>query len=177
MVGAIDAKDSFTAGHSERVASLAGELASKMGLSPKEIEEVHIAGILHDVGKIAIPDVILNKSERLTDDEMFVMRSHPLVGAVLMEPISLPEEIMRGILEHHERPDGKGYPNGTSGEDRSLTGQILKVADVFDALTSRRQYKEPWTAQKAYEVLLAGRGTEFDEVIVDALTKSPFKEH
>lgn len=176
MVGAIDAKDALTAGHSERVARLGRQLATKMGLPPHVVEDVYIAGILHDVGKIGIPDAVLNKPGRLSYDEMHIMSGHPLIGAVLMEPIGLPESVLMGILEHHERPDGMGYPNRIKGEEGNLVGKILKVVDVFDALTSKRQYKEPWSEREAYQFLEKGSGTEFDLSIVQTLLDQPFEE-
>ena len=176
IMRAVDAKDPFTAGHSERVAQLSRELAERMGLPKAEIEDIYLSGLLHDVGKLGIPDAVLCKPGRLTDEEMDVMRGHPTLGEGLLGEITLPEMVMKGIVEHHERLDGKGYPHGLPAESLSLTGRILKVADVYDALVSKRQYKDPFPLEKAYGILSSGMGTEFDADIVAMVLEKPFSE-
>ena len=176
IMGAIDAKDPTTAGHSERVAVLGRTLAEKLGVSPREVEEVYLGGLLHDVGKIGIPEHILNKPGRLTDDEMAVMRRHPGLGAELMRQIKLPDIVIQGIVEHHERPDGRGYPHGVAGDALSRAGQILKVADVYDALSSKRQYKEPMSADVVYRILTEGSGSDFAPDIIALLLANPFTD-
>jgi putative nucleotidyltransferase with HDIG domain len=162
IMGAVDAKDPTTAGHSERVAELSRELAKKKGQSAEEVEEIYLGGLLHDVGKIGIPDNILNKPGRLTGEEMAIMRRHPLIGADLMRQINLPETVIRAIAEHHERLDGQGYPLKMPSDSISLAGRILHIADVYDALMSRRQYKDAMSKEETYRVLKAGVGNEFD---------------
>lgn len=176
IMRAVDAKDPTTAGHSERVAMLARELAKKMGLSPPEVDDIYLGGLLHDVGKIGIPDNILNFPGRLSDEDMEVMRKHPRLGAEMMGSIKLPESVLRGILEHHERLDGAGYPHGHRDERLSVAGKILKVADVFDALRSKRQYKEPMCAEKVYAILSQGAGTEFDAAAIARIMEEPFTD-
>jgi putative nucleotidyltransferase with HDIG domain len=174
IMGAVDAKDPTTAGHSTRVAELSRELAQNMGLSPAEIEDIYIGGLLHDVGKLGIPDVILNKPGKLDDDEFMIMRKHPTIGTDIMRSIKLPEGVYRAISEHHERLDGLGYPMKLTADKISLHGKILKIADVFDALASRRQYKDPFPLDKVYKILKDGCGTEFDETLVNLVLAKPF---
>ncbi|MDR1085408.1 MAG: CHASE2 domain-containing protein [Deltaproteobacteria bacterium] len=165
IIGAVDAKDPTTAGHSKRVAELSRELGRAVGLSEKELDDIHLGGLLHDVGKIGIPDFILNKPGKLDDSEMAIMQSHPGIGEELMSRIKLPETIMKAIVEHHERLDGLGYPKGLRDSQLSLAGRILKIADVYDALASKRQYKDIMSLEKIKNILLSGIGTEFDEKV------------
>ncbi len=167
MSGAIDAKDPVTSGHSERVAELGKQIAKWLGWPPAAIEEIYFAGILHDVGKIGVPDNVLNKPGKLEDNEFIIMQSHPAKGAEIMRPVEIPEVVLRGIAEHHERLDGKGYPHGLPAEEISQAARILKIADVYDALVSKRQYKEPWPAAKACDLIYSQRGTEFDSHIAE----------
>jgi putative nucleotidyltransferase with HDIG domain len=175
IMGAVDAKEPFTAGHSNRVAELAKELAQKAGLPVEDVENVYLGGLLHDVGKLGIPEGILNKPGKLDEVEMVVMRSHPVIGSELMSQIRLPDIVMRSIYEHHERLDGAGYPNKLKSDQLSLAGKILKIADVFDALISRRQYKEAIPETEVYKILRAGVGTEFDEELINLIIQDPFK--
>jgi putative nucleotidyltransferase with HDIG domain len=175
IMGAVDAKDPTTAGHSSRVAELAKELALKVGLSQADIENIYLGGLLHDVGKLGIPDNILNKPGKLSDEEMDVMRRHPSIGSEIMKEIKLPEQVMRAINEHHERLDGQGYPNRLKGESISLVGRILRIADVFDALISKRQYKEGMPANEVYKLLKEGSQGEFDEGLVNLILNQPFE--
>ncbi|MDR2340308.1 MAG: CHASE2 domain-containing protein [Deltaproteobacteria bacterium] len=175
IMGAVDAKDTTTAGHSNRVAEISKEIAQKMGLSPAETEDIYLGGLLHDVGKLGIPDTILNKPGRLDEAETEIMRRHPAIGADIMKPIKLPDAVFRAISEHHERLDGLGYPKQLTAESISLHGKILKIADVFDALASRRQYKDPFPLSLVYNILKEGRGTEFDAAIVNLILVSPLE--
>jgi putative nucleotidyltransferase with HDIG domain len=163
IIGAVDAKDPTTAGHSRRVANLSRELAQAVGLPEKELDDIHLGGLLHDVGKIGIPDYILNKPGKLEPHEMAIMQNHPGIGEELMSKIKLPDIIMKAIVEHHERLDGLGYPKGLKDSQLSLAGRILKIADVYDALSSKRQYKEQMSDESVREILLAGVGADFDE--------------
>lgn len=176
IMGAVDAKDPTTAGHSERVAVLARRLAERLGLPRREVDEIYLSGLLHDVGKIGIPDKILNSPGRLTDEEMEVMRRHPSLGSELMSRIKLPDAVLQGIVEHHERMDGLGYPLGKEGDVVSLAGRILKVADVFDALSSKRQYKEALKQDVVLQILNAGSGSEFDPELVRLVRAGLFSD-
>jgi putative nucleotidyltransferase with HDIG domain len=175
IMGAVDAKDPTTAGHSTRVAELAKELAQKLGMDPVDIENIYLGGLLHDVGKLGIPDQILNKPGHLTDVEMDIMRRHPSIGSDIMKEIKLPDQVMRAINEHHERLDGQGYPNRLKGDSISLVGRILRIADVFDALISKRQYKEGMPTKEVYRLLKDGSQTEFDAKLVDLILNKPFE--
>ena len=169
IMSAVDAKDPTTAGHSERVAGLARELAEKLGLPPEEVDDIYLSWLLHDVGKIGIPDHILNKPGRLTEEEMAAMRRHPSLGAEMMRKINLSETVIRGIIEHHERLDGRGYPHGLAENSVSRVGRILKIVDVYDALISRRQYKEALGPEEVYKILKEGAGSDFDEELTALL--------
>lgn len=167
LVSAIDAKDPITAGHSERVAEISVLIAKKKGLGRKEVDDVHFAGLIHDIGKIGVRDSVLNKPGKLTSEEFEEMKAHPQKGMAIMEQAGLPSSILSGISDHHERLDGKGYPSGKTSDDLSLFAQIIKIADVYDALVSKRQYKESWPIEKVCDTLYSGRGTEFDAELID----------
>lgn len=167
MVSAIDAKDAVTAGHSQRVSELAEALAQAMGLHKKRVREIKLAGLIHDVGKIGVPEHVLIKPGKFTDEEFALIKKHSQQGYTIMEKAPISEEMRLGILEHHERLDGKGYPHGKTAENLSLAGRIIKVADVYDALVSERQYKPAWPKEKACTILIEGKGTEFDPEVVD----------
>lgn len=166
MSAAIDSKDPITSGHSQRVSDFAVQIAEWMGLEKKKVEQIRLAGIIHDIGKIGVPDSVLNKPGRLTEEEFDQMRKHPGKGQEIMRNIALPTEILDGIEQHHERLDGKGYPRGLSDREIGLTARVLKIADVYDALSSERQYKKAWPAEKVCDALYEGMGTEFDAEIV-----------
>ncbi|MDR1622729.1 MAG: CHASE2 domain-containing protein [Synergistaceae bacterium] len=168
---AVEAKDPTTSEHSRRVANLSKQLAQWMNLTPQEIEDVYFSAIIHDIGKLGISDSILKKPSMLTKEEVAEMQRHPSIGEDIMRPVDLPEYIVSGIAQHHERHDGKGYPSGIKGDRMTTAGKIIKVADVFDALANRRQYKEAWTPQQVRGFLLERRGTEFDPRIVDIFLK------
>lgn len=171
MVGAIDAKDPITAGHSQRVASIAVKIGEKLGLSKKELEELQLAGIIHDIGKIGIEDRVLNKAGVFTAQEFSLMKEHPKKGAHIMKPAHLSENIIDGILNHHERLDGKGYPSGLKESKLGLFAKIIKIADVYDALVSDRQYKKAWSVEKACDTLYRGMDSEFDRSTVEVFLK------
>lgn len=169
MMSAIDAKDPVTSGHSRRVAKMSKDLAEWMGLNKDMVRQVEISGMIHDLGKIGIPDDILAKPAPLSDNEFAIMKEHPLKGGAIISAIKPPDEMLDGILYHHERLDGKGYPYGLTEKDIPVTARIIKVADVYDALTSERKYKKAWSIENTLDFLYTGRGTEFDENIVDLL--------
>ena len=169
IVAAVDAKDPDTGGHSERVAALASRLGREMDLPDEEIEALAIGALLHDVGKIGIPDSVLQKPDRLTEEEYTVIRSHPLRSREILEAVPLRETSFRAMAEHHEKLDGSGYPDGLAGDAISLSGRILAVADTFDALLSRRVYKEGWPLEKVLAFFRDERDKTFDGAVIDAL--------
>jgi len=172
VAGAIDAKDPYTEGHSQRVSDFAVAIAEEMGLSQEQIYHIRIGGILHDVGKIGVPDAILKKPGHLTDEEMAEMRQHPTKGYEILQQEELRwllREELPALLQHHERLDGRGYPNGLVGEQIEPIGRIVAVADVFDALTSDRPYRAGMSFEDAFTILRRAEHTELDAACVEAL--------
>lgn len=172
LTESIDAKDPYTQGHSQRVCEFSVEIARQLGLEPEIVHCIRIGSLLHDVGKIGIPDAILTKPERLTGQEYEVMKQHPTIGSRIMSQVRLLREELPAMAEHHERLDGGGYPKGLSGAAISLAGRIVAVADVFDALTSDRPYRSALTAEEAFEYLTRRVDQEFDRQCVEALIQS-----
>ena len=164
---ALDAKDPFTLGHSERVAEYAVEIARQMKLPPGEVEMLRYAGVLHDIGKIGISDAVLNKVGRLTDAEFRLIQSHTTIGARVVKPVGFLRGVSQVIRHHHERYDGRGYPDGLKGEEIPLAARILSVADAFDAMTYDRVYRTGMSVEDAVKELVRGKGTQFDPNIVD----------
>ena len=175
VAGAIDAKDPYTQGHSQRVSEFAVAIAEELELQPEEINHVRIGGILHDVGKIGVPDAILKKTGGLSEDVFAEIKKHPAKGFEIMQHEEL-RWLLRAelpaLLEHHEREDGRGYPQRLSGDRISRIGKIVHVADVFDALTSDRPYHDGRPAELAFEILQKGIGAEFDRSCVEALLRA-----
>ena len=167
MISVIDAKDPVTAGHSQRVANIAKDIGIWMQLSKKDQIDLEFAALLHDVGKIGVSDYVLNKPSVYTQNDFEQMKYHTIRGAEMLSEVGISERIIDGVRHHHERMDGKGYPDGLKGDELSDFAKILKIADVFDALTSKRQYKEEWEIEKAINIIYRGRGTEFDTKIAD----------
>lgn len=172
LVNAQEAKDRYLRGHSQRVADLASSITVELGESAELVKLVHLAGRLHDVGKIGIREGVLNKPGRLTDAEFLHVQEHVRIGVEILRPLS---SIIDGALDfvqdHHERWDGLGYPNGLAGEDICLGGRILAVADSFDALTSERAYRAPLTALETLEFLSTQSGTHLDPRVFAALDR------
>ena len=168
LANAIEARDPYTRGHSERVTRMAILTARQMGWSEEQCAQVEMGGILHDVGKIGIPDAILRKPARLTDEEFAVIKTHPTLGARMLRGISYLEPAVPYILYHQERYDGRGYPRGLTGEAIPIQGRLLAVADAVDAITSNRPYRPGAPLAKAIDILKAGSGTQFDPDIVSA---------
>ena len=168
LANAIEAKDSYTRGHSERLAKLAGACAERMALSRDEVAAVRLGAILHDVGKIGIPDRILRQSMALTEDEMAWMRRHPQIGADIIGPVEGLHHVAPLIRHHHEKWDGTGYPKGLKGEEIPLGSRIISVADAFEAMVADRIYRPSLGLSKALEEIKGGRGTHFDPRVVDA---------
>jgi putative nucleotidyltransferase with HDIG domain len=168
LANALEAKDSYTRGHSERVGSSARRLALALGLPAEEAEVIGQAGLLHDIGKIGVPEAILRKPEPLDADEWAVMRRHPVVGAQIVAPF---EFFARGALvirHHHERWDGSGYPDGLTGDSIPLGARIVAVVDVYDALTSARPYRAALPHAAAVAALGAQAGQTLDADVVSA---------
>jgi response regulator RpfG family c-di-GMP phosphodiesterase len=170
LAGVTESRDEETGMHLERIGRLCEQLALALGMTAAEAETVRHASLLHDVGKVAVPDAILTKPGALTDAEWTVMREHAAAGAAMLAGSRAPvmrmaEEI---ALSHHERWDGTGYPSGLAAEAIPLTARICAVCDVFDALRSRRPYKQPWPLQDALDELARERGRHFDPVVLDA---------
>jgi putative nucleotidyltransferase with HDIG domain len=164
----IDAKSPWTHGHSIRVTETALEIARHMGLPAPELERLHRGGLLHDIGKLGVPPEVLDKPGRLTDGEMTQMRQHTEIGARILQPISALREVLPIVRSHHERWDGLGYPDNLAGEEIPIGARILAVADVWDALSSERPYREAWSVDRVVGLLREGRGTHFDPRVVDA---------
>lgn len=160
-------RDPYTAGHQKRVSQIAVKISKQMGLEQKVIEGIKLGAMLHDIGKVMVPMEILNRPGRLTKPEFEIIKTHPNVGFDIVENVEFIWPIKEMILQHHERLDGSGYPNGLSGDDIILEARIIAVADVLEAITSHRPYRPALGVDKAIEVLSEGRGTAFDSVIVD----------
>ncbi len=169
LTATMELRDPSTREHSRRVARLAVAVGAKMGLDAAATRRLAIAGLLHDIGKLQVPEAILNKPGQLTDEEFAVIRTHPGRGAELLLHLGGFDEEVPIVLSHHERFAGGGYPEGRVGQDIPLGARILTACDVFDALTSRRAYREPWPEQRALELLRDEAGTTFDPACVEAL--------
>jgi HD-GYP domain-containing protein (c-di-GMP phosphodiesterase class II) len=169
LTSSIDAKDPYTRGHSERVAFISQWIAERIGgeesLKPEDIHRIYLGGLLHDIGKIGIDDSALRKKGKLSEQELNNMRKHPSIGAGILSGIKQMRDIVPAVLCHHERPDGKGYPNGLAGEQIPLMGKIVGLADSFDAMTSKRTYREAMTIEEARAEIEKGLGTQFDEKV------------
>ncbi len=164
----VDAKSSWTAGHSERVTHLSVKIAQVMGLDNKQVETLTRAAYLHDIGKIGIPLSILDKPDRLTDQEYELIKDHPLIGARILEPIEAYADAIPMVRQHHEKYNGKGYPDGIAGEKISIGARIMAVADVYDAVASNRPYRQGWIEEKAIKMITEEAGEHFDPKVVDA---------
>lgn len=165
LASTIDAKDKYTNGHSRRVAKYSRELGRRMGKSPEELEEIYFIAMLHDIGKIGIPDAIINKVSKLTDDDYGVIKTHPGIGAEILKNISEMPNMEIGAHWHHERYDGKGYPDGLSGKAIPEIARIIAVADAYDAMTSRRSYRSALPQDVVRGEIENGRGLQFDPQI------------
>jgi HD-GYP domain-containing protein (c-di-GMP phosphodiesterase class II) len=168
LAAAVDAKDSYTRGHSQRVSAYASVLAGAMGLGAADIARVRLAGVLHDVGKIGVPDAILTKSGKLTEGEFAAIKQHPVIGEHLLRRAPFLAEILPAVRHHHERWDGRGYPDGLIGTAIPADAAILMVADSFDAMTSNRTYRAALPFEEACRRVREGRGTQFDPRVVAA---------
>ena len=177
----IDAKDEYTNGHSTRVGYYSKLIAESLGMKPEEVDNIYYIALLHDIGKIAIPDKILNKPGRLTDEEFAVMKSHTTRGAKILKGISTIPQIVEGAKSHHEKYDGTGYPEGLKGEEIPYVARIICCADCFDAMASKRVYKEPFSLDTIISEFKRCSGTQFDpkiaEVVVGMIASGKLKPY
>lgn len=166
MSQAIEARDPYTRGHSDRVAKMAYEIAGQMGLPNSTRQEILLSGVLHDIGKIGVPDAILQKPGKLTDEERLIIEKHPEIGHGILEKLNKLRFALPGVLYHHERWDGNGYPHRLRGEEIPLMARILAVADSFDAMTSSRPYRVGMRLDKTRAIMMEGAGVQWDRDIV-----------
>lgn len=171
LVNSIDAKDPYTCGHSDRVARMARCLAEELQQPPDECEHIYMSGLLHDIGKIGIPDSVLLKPSGLTDEELAIIKRHPEMGAAIVEHLPQLNYAMSGILHHHESIDGRGYPAGLRSEDIPWFARILAVPDAYDAMTSDRPYRAGMPSEKAEQILRDGAGRQWDARVVEAFLR------
>ena len=172
LVAAVEAKDLYTRGHSARVADYSTVIATEMGLPTADVERVRNAAVLHDIGKIAVAEHVLSKKGPLNDAELDAVRAHPAAGHSIVESISSLHRFIPGIRHHHEWMNGSGYPDGIRGNSIHMDARIIAVADVFDALTTDRSYRDAWSAERAREILIAESGDHFDPKVVDAFMQA-----
>ncbi|MFK7760305.1 MAG: HD-GYP domain-containing protein [Phycisphaerales bacterium] len=177
LSGAIDAKDRYTRGHSDRVAMLSEQLSLAIGYSAEQADRVRLCGILHDVGKIGVPESVLCKNGRLTDEEFEMIKLHPEIGASMLEELPSLQDILPGVMHHHERWDGKGYPAGLAGEDIPELGRILALADTFDAMSSNRAYRAAMPREKVLAEFTKCSGTQFEPRLVQAFLGLDFSRY
>lgn len=171
LINAMEAKDVYLRGHSQRVGKLAGEIAEELSLEPQACDEIRLAGRLHDVGKIGIREAILNKPEALTPEEFEHVKAHVKIGMDILAPLPHIKTSLSYLEHHHEKWDGGGYPAGIKGEAITLGGRILSAADTYDALTSKRAYREPLAPEAALQHLASEVGMHLDETVFRALEK------
>ena len=171
FVGFIDAKDKYTRGHSQRVAQYTRRIAKEMGFEGEDLQHIYYIALLHDCGKIAVPDNILGKPGRLTDSEFAVIRSHTVRGGEILSSFKSLDHVGEGALYHHERYDGKGYPKGLAGKDIPLIARIICVADSFDAMNSNRVYRDHLSLDRTISEIENNRGRQFDPEIADIMLR------
>lgn len=169
LANTIDAKDHYTNGHSMRVARYSKEISKRSGYAKSEQQKIYYMALLHDIGKIGIPDHIINKESRLTDEEFLAIRQHPAIGSDILKTIKQMPEIMIGARWHHERYDGRGYPDGLKGEEIPEAARIICVADAYDAMTSTRSYRDILAQDVVRGEIAHGRGTQFDSYFADIM--------
>jgi HD-GYP domain-containing protein (c-di-GMP phosphodiesterase class II) len=174
LSGAIDAKDRYTRGHSDRVAMLSEQLAISSGYSVEDAKRVRLCGILHDVGKIGVPEAVLCKNGRLTDEEFELIKLHPGLGADMLKDLPSLQDIIPGVMHHHERWDGRGYPHGLAGENIPELGRILALADTFDAMSSNRAYRAAMPREKVLAEIERCSGSQFEPRLAELFLKLDF---
>ena len=171
LIGVLELKDSYTLGHSERVTAVAFRLAELMGLNEWSRRTLHVSGLLHDVGKVAVPDAVLKKSGALDRAEFRAVQQHVKAGCRIVRSLRDAGHIARVVRHHHERWDGGGYPDGLAGRDIPRLSRLLAVADAFDAMSSTRPYRSPLPREAIVEEFRRGKGRQFDPAIVDNLLR------
>ncbi|MBP5607653.1 MAG: response regulator [Lachnospiraceae bacterium] len=169
MADAVDAKDTYTNGHASRVARYSKMIAEKYGYNEKKQSDIYMIGLLHDMGKIGVPDEVINKPGRLTDEEFDKIKQHPIVGSKILENIKAMPGLSIGARSHHERYDGKGYPDSLCGDNIPEEARIIAVADAYDAMSSYRSYRDKLPQDKVRSEIEAGKGTQFDPVFADIM--------
>lgn len=169
LAEAIDAKDRYTNGHSGRVAEYSKEIAARFGYSQKEQDDIYMIGLLHDVGKIGVPDDVINKPGKLTESEFALIKKHPSVGDRILKNIEEMPELSIGARWHHERYDGRGYPDGLKGEDIPEVARMIAVADAYDAMSSTRSYRGILSQEEIRKEIENGKGTQFDPAFADIM--------
>ena len=167
---AIDAKDQNTNGHSQRVAIYSAEIAKRMGMSDEEQEQIYYMGMLHDIGKIGIPDAILKKPGKLTEEEMQIIRNHPTIGGEILKDFTAIQGISDGARYHHERYDGSGYPDGLKGNAIPMCAQVVGIVDAYDALINDRPYKRKYEPEEAIRMISNGECGAFSKKLIQCLT-------
>jgi putative nucleotidyltransferase with HDIG domain len=176
LLATIKAYDAYTGGHSERVAHYGGTIAEQLALDPEDVDVVRKAGYVHDIGKICLPEWVLNKPGPLNKDELDLVKRHTVMGANILSGRPGMDAVVPAVLHHHERWDGAGYPAGLSGEDIPLAARIVFVADAYDAMTSNRPYGRVMTQDEAMKELQRSGGAEFDPGVVNALVMAGASE-
>ncbi len=180
LTNSIDAKDQYTRGHSERVAFISRWIAEKYSekheLDEDQIHRIYLAGLLHDIGKIGVSEDVLRKTGKLDSDEMQQIKTHPRIGADILNDITQMRHVVPGVLCHHERPDGKGYPKGLTNDEIPLIAKIINLADSFDAMTSRRTYRDAMSIKRALEEVRKGVGTQFDSEVANVFLNSDIQK-
>ena len=171
LAGTVDAKDKYTNGHSQRVADYAKEISRRLGKSEEFQQDIYFMGLLHDIGKIGIPDSIINKKGKLTDEEYAVIKTHPAIGSDVLKNITEMPNLNRGARWHHEHYDGKGYPDGISGDKIPLEARIISVADAYDAMSSKRSYRDALPQDKIRAEIIRVKGTQLDPKIADIMVE------
>ena len=161
----LDAKDTYTKGHSERVSAYAAQLARELGMGEDEVEDILKIGLLHDIGKVGISDLILNKPGRLTEEEFAAMRQHSVIGSEIIKHVKTIPGLYEGVRHHHERYDGRGYPDGLKGDEIPYIARLIAVCDAYDAMTSNRVYRKHLSLEQVVSELEKGLGTQFDPIV------------
>lgn len=167
----VEVKDPYTRGHSDRVSEFSVLIGKHLGLPEEQINTLKIGGLFHDIGKIGVPDSILLKESRLTDDEYSQIKNHPTIGSHILSTATIFQDIIPIVKHHHERYDGKGYPSKLSGENIPYLARIVAIADTFDAMTSKRPYRDALPIEKVKEEFIKGMGTQFDPSLADLFLK------
>ena len=168
LVSSLDAKDPYTRGHSERVALIARRLGQQLELSEEDLQDIYLSGLLHDIGKIGVDDRILQKTDKLTEEELWKIQQHPMIGYSILLGLKNLRRILPGVRNHHEMFDGQGYPDRLCGEEIPMMARILAVADSYDAMGSDRPYRKGMPVPRIEEIFREGAGSQWDPIVIDA---------